>query len=215
MKTKGFTLVELLVACTLLLLLSTVSYTTTYNFIDATANLKAQHNGLRNIMFLHDYLVNAKLNLQTDLQQELSLEQSGNPNGTSFPAETAIQTWNNAAANSDSRALTGLLISPVFNGLPSLPLDNPGGSYLPTSTPGEVITFNNGSPSDVIQITDITSLLRAFYLTHNNTPTGTPVATISMGTILDPPIKANGFTTTRPMLPKIDWKSGTPQEIQY
>jgi prepilin-type N-terminal cleavage/methylation domain-containing protein len=215
MKTKGFTLVELLVACTLLLLLSTVSYTTTYNFIDATANLKAQHNGIRNIMFLHDDLANAKLNLGTDLAQQLSLEKSANPNGTSFPAETAIQTWNHLAANNDSQTLIGLLISPVFNGLPSLPLTNPGGSYLPTSTPAQVITFNGGSPSDAIQITDINSLLRAYYLTHNNTPTGTPIATISVGTILDPPSQANGFTTMRPGLPVIDWKRGTTQEIQY
>jgi type II secretory pathway pseudopilin PulG len=216
MKTKGFTLVELVVACTLLLLLSTVSITTTYNFIEATANLKAQSNSIVNIMGLHSALINAKMNLATDLAWELSLEQSANPSSTPFPAESAIQTWNHSAASNDSKTLIGLLISPVFQGLPSLPLANPGGSYLPTSRVVQVVGGNPVTTTSVtVQITDITSLIRAYQLTDDGTPTGNPVATISVGTILDPPSQANGFTTTRPTLPIIDWKGGSLQEIQY
>ena len=61
----------------------------------------------------------------------------------------------------------------------------------------------------VVQITDLPSLLRAYQLTDNGTPTGNVVATVAVGTMLDP---ASGM---RPTLPIIDWKSGTPQEIQF
>ena len=67
MKTKGFTLIELVVACTLLLMLSTIATTSTFNFVQATANLKAQYNNIQNIMALHEALVQAKMNYATDL----------------------------------------------------------------------------------------------------------------------------------------------------
>ena len=70
MKTKGFTLVELVVACTLLLMLSTIATTSTFNFVQATANLKAQYNNIQNIMALHSALVQAKMNYATDLALE-------------------------------------------------------------------------------------------------------------------------------------------------
>ena len=72
MKTKGFTLVELVVACTLLLMLSTIATTSTFNFVQATANLKAQYNNIQNIMALHSALVQAKMNYATDLALESS-----------------------------------------------------------------------------------------------------------------------------------------------
>ena len=72
MKNKGFTLVELVVACTLLLMLSTIATTSTYNFVQATANLKAQYNNIQNIMALHQALVQAKMNYATDLALESS-----------------------------------------------------------------------------------------------------------------------------------------------
>ncbi|HWY92328.1 MAG TPA: type II secretion system protein [Chthoniobacterales bacterium] len=186
MKTKGFTLVELVVACTLLIMLSTIATTSTYNFVQATANLKAQYNNIQNIMALHSVLVNAKMNYATDLALE-----SSNPNNPPNATELAIQSWNISARQNDNAALIRLLISPGFSGLP---LANPGGSYLPTS--------HNGVP-----ITDMDSLLRAFQLTDN---AGNIVATISVGPMLDvgPPV-------TRAMLPIIDWRSGTPQEIQF
>lgn len=86
MKTKGFTLVELVVACTLLIMLSTIATTSTYNFVQATANLKAQYNNIQNIMALHSVLVNAKMNYATDL----AVEASSNPTGV----EAEIQLWN-------------------------------------------------------------------------------------------------------------------------
>ena len=73
MKNKGFTLVELVVACTLLLMLSTIATTSTYNFVQATANLKAQYNNIQNIMALHSALVQAKMNYATDLALEASI----------------------------------------------------------------------------------------------------------------------------------------------
>jgi type II secretory pathway pseudopilin PulG len=199
MKTKGFTLVELVVACTLLILLSTIATTSTYNFVQATANLKAQYNNIQNIMALHSVLVNAKMNYATDLAFE-----SNNPN-----AETAIVNWNNWARQNDNATLIGVLINPAFAGLP---LANPGGSYLPTSRKVPVITSVNGNPVTtyvVVQITDINSLLEAYQLTDNGTPTGNIDATITVGTMLD---VANGI---RPTLPIIDWESGTAREIQF
>ena len=70
MRNKGFTLVELVVACTLLLMLSTIATTSTFNFVQATGNLKAQYNNIQNIMLLHKALVQAKMNYATDLALE-------------------------------------------------------------------------------------------------------------------------------------------------
>src|SRR6202035_4466616 len=88
MKTKGFTLVELVVACTLLLMLSTIATTSTYNFVQATANLKAQYNNIENIMALHSALVQAKMSYATHLAL-----QSANIN-EGAEAKTEIQHWN-------------------------------------------------------------------------------------------------------------------------
>jgi prepilin-type N-terminal cleavage/methylation domain-containing protein len=206
MKTKGFTLIELVVACTLLLILSTVATTSTYNFVQRTANLKAQYMNKQNIMALHSVLVNAKMNYATDLAVV-----SSNPQ-----AETAIQNWNQLAQANDNQTLIGLLISPPPGFQPPLPLSNPSGSYLPTSRNVPVTTNVNGNPVTtyvVKQITDMDSLLQAYQLTDDGTPTGNIVATISVGTLLD--IPPNGGAITRPTLPIIDWESGTLQEIQF
>jgi type II secretory pathway pseudopilin PulG len=209
MKTKGFTLVELVVACTLLIMLSTIATTSTYNFVQATANLKSQYNNIQNIMALHSVLVNAKMNYATDLAVA-----SNNP---SNPAENAIQNWNNFARQNDSQDLINLLITPPAGfqpGLPLAPLNPASRSYLPTSRNVPVTTMMNGNPVTsyvLVQITDLDSLLKAYQLTDNGTPTGNIVATISLGTMLD----VASASITRPTLPIIDWKSGTPQEIQF
>ena len=189
MKTKGFTLVELVVACTLLLMLSTIATTSTFNFVQATANLKAQYNNIQNIMALHSAIVQAKMNYATDLALESN-------NITEAKAE--ISRWNLWAQQHDNLGLIARLITPdpTLTDLPLAPL-NPGSrSYLPTSRNG-------------VQITDINSLLKAYELTDNGTPTGNIVATIAVGPMLD---LTSGM---RPMLPIIDWRSGTPQEIQF
>jgi prepilin-type N-terminal cleavage/methylation domain-containing protein len=204
MKTKGFTIIELVVACTLLLILSTIATTSTYNFVQATANLKSEYTGVQDIMALHSALVNAKMNYATDLAVVASQSST-----TASEVEQEIKIWNGFAAQNDSADLIGLLINPGFTGLP---LAHPGGSYLPTSRNVPVITSVNGNPVTtyvVVQIININSLLEAYQLTDNGTPTGNIDATISVGTMLD---VANGI---RPILPVIDWKSGTPQEIQY
>jgi prepilin-type N-terminal cleavage/methylation domain-containing protein len=200
MKTKGFTLVELVVACTLLLILSTVATTSTYNFVQATANLKAQYINVQNIMALHSVLVNAKMNYATDL----AIESGTNPGGV----KSWIQKWNNSAQASDNPQLIAWLINPP---LATLPLANPGGSYLPTSRNVPVITGSSVTYV-LVQITDINSLLQAYQLTDNGTPTGNIVATISLGTLLD---NSNPASPIRPTLPIIDWESGTPREIQF
>jgi prepilin-type N-terminal cleavage/methylation domain-containing protein len=220
MKNKGFTLVELVVACTLLLMLSTVATTSTFNFVQATANLKAQYNNIQNIMALHSVLVQAKMNYGTDLTSALTAAQASvaaNPNN---PAEVAIEqalehalwNWNNLARQNDSQDLISVLINPP-TGFPLAPLYPPSRSYLPTSRNVSVMTMNSGNPVTtyvLVQITDMPSLLKAYQLTDSGTPTGNIVATISVGTMLDlgPPL-------IRPTLPIIDWKSGTPQEIQF
>jgi type II secretory pathway pseudopilin PulG len=272
MKAKGFTLVELVVACTLLIMLSMIATTSTFNFVQATANLKAQYNNIQNIMALHSALVQAKMHYATDLALELVVagnpslasiplafpiplfgstvtvtmsapvpemivglgisvtdgthylngivnavsgtsltieNTSGNPPGSSMnsnsniylgqaEAQAEIQRWNLWAQQNDSAGLINRLINPDPN-LPAIPLAplNPGSrSYLPTSRNG-------------VQITDMNSLLKAYQLTDNGTPTGNIVATIAVGTMLD---VTSGM---RPTLPIIDWRSGTSQEIQF
>ena len=102
MKNKGFTLVELVTACTLLLMLSTIATTSTFNFVQATANLKAQYNNIQNIMLLHSVLVQAKMNYATDLALS---------NNTS-EAKAEIQHWNLLAQQNDSLDLIARLINP-------------------------------------------------------------------------------------------------------
>jgi type II secretory pathway pseudopilin PulG len=190
MKTKqGFTLIELVVACTLLIMLSTIATTSTYNFVQATANLKAQYINIQNIMLLHSVLANAKMNYATDLALESNKSE----------AQSEIQNvWNIWAQQNDNSGLISRLINPdpALTDLPLAPLNPPSRSYLPTSRNG-------------VQITDMNTLLKAFQLTDNGTPTGNPVATISVGPMLD---VTSGM---RPTLPIIDWRSGTPQEIQF
>jgi prepilin-type N-terminal cleavage/methylation domain-containing protein len=193
MKTKGFTLIELVTACTLLLMLSTIATTSTFNFVQATANLKSQYNNIQNIMLLHSVLVEAKMNYATDLALS---------NNTS-----EVQHWNLLAQQNDSTDLIARLINPAPSST------NPSSrSYLPTSRNVQVTTIINGNPvvSYVMApITDMDSLLKAYQLTDTGTPTGNIVATISVGPMLDP---TSGM---RPTLPIIDWRGGTPQEIQF
>jgi type II secretory pathway pseudopilin PulG len=198
MKAKGFTLVELVVACTLLILLSTIATTSTFNFVQATVNLKAEYNNIQNIMALHSALVQAKMNYSTDLAVE-----STNPSFAG-EAQTEIQHWNVLAQQNDSVDLIARLITPdpLLTNLPLAPLTTGSRSYLPTS--------RNGVP-----ITDMNSLLKAFQLTDDGTPSGNIVATISVGPMLSVSTTGSTVTTTRPMLPVIDWRSGTPQEIQF
>jgi prepilin-type N-terminal cleavage/methylation domain-containing protein len=194
MRNKGFTLVELVVACTLLLMLSTIATTSTYNFVQATANLKTQYNNIQNIMALHSVLVQAKMNYATDLALESN-------------SAAEIQHWNLLAQQHDSQDLILRLINPS-----STPTNPTGRSYLPTSRNVPVTTNVNGNPATtfvMVQITDLDSLLKAYQLTDNGTPTGNIVATVAVGTMLD---LTSGM---RPTLPIIDWKSGTPQEIQF
>jgi type II secretory pathway pseudopilin PulG len=193
MKTKGFTLVELVVACTLLIMLSTIATTSTYNFVQATANLKAQYNNIQNIMALHSALVQAKMHYATDLALE-----STNPSFAGEAKNEIQNVWNIWAQQNDNSGLIARLITPdpALTDLPLAPLNPPSRSYLPTSRNG-------------VQITDMNTLLKAFQLTDNGTPTGNPVATISVGPMLD---VTSGM---RPTLPIIDWRSGTPQEIQF
>jgi prepilin-type N-terminal cleavage/methylation domain-containing protein len=191
MKNKGFTLIELVVACTLLLMLSTIATTSTYNFVQATANLKSQYNNIQNIMALHSALVQAKMNYATDLAVESSSATEGGE------AKAEIDHWNLLAQELDSADLILRLITPdPLLPVPLAPLNPPSRSYLPTARNG-------------VQITDINSLLKAFQLTDNGTTTGSIVATIAVGPMLD---LTSGM---RPTLPIIDWRSGTPQEIQF
>jgi prepilin-type N-terminal cleavage/methylation domain-containing protein len=215
MKIKGFTLIELVVACVLLLLLATVATTTSYNFIQATVNLKAQSNSITNVRLLHIALANAKLNYATDLALVIAAGNQTNSTPQQIQqagqAQQDITTWNSLAQQNNNPQLIHLLINPD----PALPIPmaplNPGStSYLPTSRIVQVVGGNPVTTTPVtVQITDINSLLQAYQLTDTGTPTGNVVATISVGSVLDP------TSGRRPMLPIIDWKGGTLQEIQY
>ena len=216
MKNKGFTLIELVVACTLLLMLSTIATTSTFNFVQATGNLKAQYNNIQNIMALHSVLVQAKMNYATDLASALASASATPNNPAEVAIEDAISNWNLLARQNDSQDLISVLINPPTGfqpALPLAPLNAASRSYLPTSRNVPVTTMVSGNPVTtyvMVQITDMVSLLKAYQLTDNGTPTGNIVATISVG-----PILSLGPPLTRPTLPIIDWKSGTPQEIQF
>jgi type II secretory pathway pseudopilin PulG len=209
MRTKGFTLIEIVVACTLLIMLSTIATTSTYNFVQAMANVKTQYFNIQNIMALHSILAQAKMNYATDLALELS-----NPSNQN-EAQAEIQRWNTWARANDSPSLINRLINPdpQLTDIPRVPLNPPPSrSYLPASNDAKVITYINGNPvtnNIVVLITDINSLLKAYQLTDDGTPTGNIVATIAVGPMLDV------TSGTRPTLPIIDWKSGTLQEIQF
>src|ERR1700730_2340316 len=108
MRNKGFTLVELVVACTLLLMLSTIATTSTFNFVQATGNLKTQYNNIQNIMALHSVLVRAKMNYAADLALE-----STNPN-PSIVAEAQYEiknVWNLWAQQNNNWGLIARLIN--------------------------------------------------------------------------------------------------------
>jgi type II secretory pathway pseudopilin PulG len=209
MRTKGFTLIEIVVACTLLIMLSTIATTSTYNFVQAMANVKIQYFNIQNIMALHSILAQAKMNYATDLALELS-----NPSNQN-EAQAEIQRWNTWARANDSPSLINRLINPdpQLTDIPRVPLNPPPSrSYLPASNDAKVITYINGNPvtnNIVVLSTDINSLLKAYQLTDDGTPTGNIVATIAVGPMLDV------TSGTRPTLPIIDWKSGTLQEIQF
>jgi prepilin-type N-terminal cleavage/methylation domain-containing protein len=220
MKNKGFTLIELVVACTLLLMLSTIATTSTYNFVQATSNLKAQYINIQNIMALHSVLVQAKMNYATDLTSALAGAQAAlateptNQIELAIEAATqqAISNWNLLARENDNLDLISTLINPP-TGIPLNPPYAPSRSYFPASRNVPVVSSVGGNPVTtyvLVSITDMPSLLKAFQLTDNGTPTGNIVATISVG-----PILALGPPLTRPTLPIIDWKSGSPQEIQF
>jgi prepilin-type N-terminal cleavage/methylation domain-containing protein len=201
MKTKGFTFIELIVAMTLLLILSSVATTTAYNFIQAVTKLKTQYLNLKqNIAVLYTDLALAKMNYETDL-------------ALTPGAETDIQNWNTWANQNENP----LLIQQLINPDPALPIPlkplTPGSrSYLPKSRTVQETTYNNGIPvlnTVTVQITDMDSLLKAYLLTDDGTTAGNPVATITVGKILD--VQGQG----RPTLPIIDWRGGTLQEIVF
>jgi hypothetical protein len=186
-------------------MLSTIATTSTYNFVQATANLKSQYNNIQNIMALHSVLVKAKMNYATDLAFELAV-----PANQVEAQQEIQQRWNVWAQENDSAGLINRLINPDPNlPVPLAPLNPPPSrSYLPASRNVPVTTYINGNPVTnyvLVQIADIDSLLKAYQLTDDGTPTGNVVATISVGPMLDV------TSGTRPTLPIIDWKSGTIQ----
>jgi prepilin-type N-terminal cleavage/methylation domain-containing protein len=212
MRNKGFTLVELVVACTLLLMLSTIATTSTYNFVQATANLKAQYNNIQNIMALHSVLVQAKMNYASDLAIESS---NPDPIVAAAAQHEITLVWNLWAQQRNNWGLISRLINPApaLPNLPLSPLTSGSRSYLPTSRNVPVTTMIGGNPVTsfvMVQITDMDSLLKAYQLTDNGAPSGNVVATIAVGPMLD--VTPGGMRAT---LPIIDWKSGTPQEIQF
>jgi prepilin-type N-terminal cleavage/methylation domain-containing protein len=224
LKTGGFTLIELIVATTIMLMLTSMAATTAYNFIQAVAKLKTQYENLRyNIAVLYTDLAQAKMNYATDLTIQLSATPTPTPTPSPAPSPTPsptpeaqleIQHWNTLANQNQNPQLIARLINPDPK-LPNLPLTplTPGStSYLPSSRTVQETIYVNGKPvinTVTVQITDINSLLKAYLLTDNGTSTGNIVATITVGTMLDVQ------NQVRPTLPIIDWRSGTLQEIVF
>ena len=138
MKTKGFTLVELVTACTLLLMLSTIATTSTFNFVQATANLKAQYNNIQSIMALHSVLVQAKMNYATDLALS--------SNTSEAEAEsTALESFGTTKRQRGPHSSPNKP-GPDFNGSSACSSNPSSRSYLPTSRNVPVTTNINGNP---------------------------------------------------------------------
>jgi prepilin-type N-terminal cleavage/methylation domain-containing protein len=216
LKTNGFTFIEIMVALTIVVLLTTLATSTIYDVVHTLINKNSQYLNMQYIMAVHRAVAQAKLSYATDLAIELASELAATPPTPTPEAQLEITRWNNWASQNDNFHLIDRLINPDPN-LPNLPLNplTPGSrSYLPTYNTVQVtINYQNGNPvikTFTTQITDMDSLLRAFVLTDNGQPEGgNVIATISVGTMLD-------LTTgTRPTLPIVDWKSGTLQEIQF
>jgi prepilin-type N-terminal cleavage/methylation domain-containing protein len=216
MKTKGFTLVELVVAVTLIVILTSMATTSIYDVVHTLINIKSQYQNIQNVIAVHRAVAQAKMDYATDLAIELASELAANPSptpgGPAPEAQLEIQRWNNWANQNNNSALIARLIIPDPNLTPPLPFNplTPGSnSYLPTSNIAKIITnYVNGNPVInyvTVPITDMNSLLSAFQLTDDMTPTGHVIATITVGPMLD-------LTTgMRPTLPVVDWKSGTLQ----
>jgi type II secretory pathway pseudopilin PulG len=206
-KTNGFTFVEVIVATTLVIILTSMATSTIYNVVHTLIDIKSQYQSIQYIIALRTAVAQAKMNYATDLALQLS-----NPTYQQV-AQNEITQWNSLASQHNDAQLIYTLINPNRTlPIPLNPLTSGSRSYLPPYNTVKVVTFyNNGNPvysTFTTAITDINSLLQAFVLTDNGKPDGNIIATISVGPMLD-------LTTgTRPTLPIVDWKSGTLPEIQ-
>jgi hypothetical protein len=162
---------------------------------------------LRQIDFeaLHTALATAKLNYATDLAVIIA---AGAPTASPAPTQQQIDQANRAQQditnwNSFDQGDNSKLIHLLINPDPNLPIP------LAPPIPGSTSYILPPVPPVAVQITDITSLLKAYQLTDDGTPSGNILATISVG-----PLVQTG-AMIRPTLPIIDWKANTVQEIQY
>jgi type II secretory pathway pseudopilin PulG len=214
MKTKGFTLIEIVVASTLLIMLTSMATTTAYNFIQAVAKLKSQFENLRdNISGLYATVSSAKMAYEADLAFAVAngVANPTDPNAQAGlnEAQTELKAWNDSATQINPTNLINVLLTP------SPLIKKSPGSYL---APTRVVQFwthdNNGNPvttTQTVPIADLDSLFRAYLLTDKNTPDSNDpiVATLMLGRMLD--VAKN----ISPTLPTIDWRRGTTQEILF
>jgi hypothetical protein len=217
-KTNGFTFVELIVACTLLVILTSMATTSIYNVVHTLIDKNSQFLNVQYIMAVHRAVAQAKMNYATDLAKQLAAELAASPPpapGDIPEAQKEITRWNNLASQHDDFHLIDRLINPdPALPIPLIPLTPGSRSYLPTyNTLRIMLKYDNGNPvyqTFTTPITDMDSLLRAFVLTDTGRPdTGIIIATVTVGPMLD-------LTTgMRPTLPVVDWKPGTLPEIQY
>jgi type II secretory pathway pseudopilin PulG len=218
MKTKAFTLIEMVVASTLLILLTSMATTTAYNFIQSVNTYRAQFESLRDsISGLYATVSLAKMTYEADLAFAIANAQANlltNPNDPNAlailnEAQKELNNWNSSANQTDPSNLIGVLLNP--NPL----IKTSPGSYLPRFNTVHVWRQDsNGNPvqdTETPAIMDYDSLLRAFLLTNKRTPDASDpiVATLTVGRILD---VANHIS---PSLPQIDWRRGTMQEILF
>jgi hypothetical protein len=222
MKNKGFTFIEIIVATTLLIMLTSMAATTAYNFIQSVNTYRGQFESLKyGISGLYATVSLAKTNYEADLASAVASAQvtlAKDPTDSTAAAllqqaRNELTYWNTTNQNNAPN-----LIKKLLNVTPNIK----NASYLPQSNQALVWRADaNGNPVQDTEnplITDYDSLLRAFLLTDNRTPDltkkdGTPnaiVAALTLGRILDltnPNIS--------PSLPQIDWRRGTMQEIVF
>ena len=218
MKNKGFTFIEIIVATTLLLLLSELATTTAYHFMQAATNLKSQFENLRDgINGLYATVSLAKITYEADSNFAIALGLNNNPindpnvQAAYNEARKELDYWNSSAGQSNPANLINVLLNPN-----PLIKKSPGG-YLPAFNTVQVWRNDNGNmvlDTETPSITDYNSLLRAFLLTDKRTPDATdPIvaALTTLGMILDVGSKPQ----ISPTLPQIVWRRGTTQQILF
>jgi type II secretory pathway pseudopilin PulG len=160
-KKQGFTLIELVVACTLLIMLSTIATTTTDNFIQAVKLLKMTNQTLTyqtQVWSLKSTLAQAQLAYASELAKELASGGLTDPN--------AISNWNQSVndQSANDQSVRDRAIDSLIQTLASYLHDSSGNSIPNITTFAGLLRFegmydpNNAANNPIIQLNPLTTI---------------------------------------------------------